>query len=192
MSFNMSFNSYIILINIIGFVFYWIYSKVNKRFIKNISSAMLFLICIGGGSLGIVLAILIFDRNTKKQGLSLKVFALVSLFIELILYIIYNKNLDKINLNFIENFRVHPYLILYLFVINFLNFLAFFYDKYKAKREGWRFPNGHLLGLSFAGGSFGGYLAMKLFRHKTKKSYYRIDLPLMVFMHILVLVYFMN
>lgn len=192
MSFDMSFNSYIILINIIGFIFYWIYSKVNKRFIKNISSTMLFLICIGGGPLGTVLAILIFDRNTKKQGLSLKVFAFVSLFIELILYIIYNKNLDKINLNFIGFFRVHPYLILYLLVINFLNFLAFFYDKYKAKREDWRLPNGLLLGLSFVGGSIGGYLAMKLFRHKTKKSYYRIGLPLMVFMHILVLVYFMN
>ena len=188
MSFDMSFNSYIILINIIGYILYWIYRKVNKRFIKNISIVTLYLICIGGGPLGTVLAILIFDRNTKKQGLSLKVFALVSLFIELILYIIYNKTLDKINLNFIGFIRIHPYLALYILAINLLTFLAFYVDKYKAKREQWRIRNGLLLGLSFVGGAIGGYLGMKLFNHKTKKSYYRIGIPLIFIMHSLFLI----
>ena len=184
--------TYLLLANTIGFTFYLIYKILGPGLVKNIINIGLYLVAVGGGSFGMVLAILIFDRKARKDGLTLKVFAFMSLFIELIIYLLINKDLADLNLDFIRFFRSHLYLLAYIVVINIVTFLAFAYDKYRAKKGGWRIKNIFLLGLSFIGGSLGGLLGMSLTRHKSKKSYYRIGLPLMVLMQVLVLVYFMN
>lgn len=183
---------YLLLANTIGFIFYLIYKILRPGVVKNFINIFLYLLAIGGGSLGLVLAILIFDRKADKDGLTLKVFAFMALFIELALYLLINKDMDALNLDFIEFFRSRLYLLVYLVIINIITFLAFAYDKYRAKNDGWRIKNFFLLGLSFLGGSLGGLLGMKFLRHKTKKSYYRLGLPLMVLLQVLVLVYFMN
>lgn len=54
--------------------------------------------------------------------------------------------------------------------LNFVNFLLFGYDKFQAKREGWRIPEKVLLGLSLFGGGLGGLAGMLVFRHKTRKN----------------------
>ena len=54
--------------------------------------------------------------------------------------------------------------------LNFLNFLLFGYDKFQAKRGGWRIPEKVLLGLSLCGGGIGGLAGMLTFRHKTRKN----------------------
>ena len=54
--------------------------------------------------------------------------------------------------------------------LNFVNFLLFGYDKFQAKREGWRIPEKVLLGLSLFGGGIGGLVGMLTFRHKTRKN----------------------
>lgn len=183
---------YLLLANTIGFIFYLIYKMLRPGVIKNFINIFLYLLAIGGGSLGLVLAILIFDRKADKDGLTLKVFAFMALFIEIVLYLLINKDMDALNLDFIEFFRSRLYLLVYLVIINIITFLAFAYDKYRAKNDGWRVKNFFLLGLSFLGGSLGGLLGMKFLRHKTKKSYYRLGLPLMLLLQVLVLVYFMN
>lgn len=183
---------YLLLANTIGFIFYLIYKILRPGVVKNFINIFLYLLAIGGGSLGLVLAILIFDRKADKDGLTLKVFAFMALFIELVLYLLINKDMDALNLDFIGFFRSRLYLLVYLVIINLITFLAFAYDKYRAKNDGWRVKNFFLLGLSFLGGSLGGLLGMKFLRHKSKKSYYRLGLPLMVLLQVLVLVYFMN
>lgn len=183
---------YLLLANTIGFIFYLIYKILRPGVVKNFINIFLYLLAIGGGSLGLVLAILIFDRKADKDGLTLKVFAFMALFIEIVLYLLINKDMDALNLDFIGFFRSRLYLLVYLVIINVIIFLAFAYDKYRAKNDGWRVKNFFLLGLSFLGGSLGGLLGMKFLRHKTKKSYYRLGLPLMVLLQVLVLVYFMN
>ena len=183
---------YLLLANTIGFIFYLIYKILRPGVIKNFINIFIYLLAIGGGSLGLVLAILIFDRKADKDGLTLKVFAFMALFIELVLYLLINKDMDALNLDFIGFFRSRLYLLVYLVIINLITFLAFAYDKYRAKNDGWRVKNFFLLGLSFLGGSLGGLLGMKFLRHKSKKSYYRLGLPLMVLLQVLVLVYFMN
>lgn len=188
----MGFWTYLLLANTIGFTFYWIYKILRPGLVKNIINIGLYLVAVGGGSFGMVLAILIFDRRADKDGLTLKVFTFMALFIELIIYLLINKDLADLNLDFIRFFRSHLYLLAYIVVINIVTFLAFAYDKYRAKKGGWRIKNIFLLGLSFLGGSLGGLLGMKLIRHKSKKSYYRLGLPLMVLMQVLILVYFMN
>ncbi len=63
----------------------------------------------------------------------------------------------------------------YLIYVAFLSAFAFFayaMDKTKAKRGKWRTPEATLLLLSFFGGAAGGYLAMLLCHHKTRKWYF--------------------
>lgn len=186
------FGIYLVGVNIIGFIFYIFYKWARSRIIKNILSFFLYLIAIAGGALGLVLAILIFDRTAAKDGLSLKVFAFASLGIEFVLFLLGSKDISSLRFNFLEFFKDNTYLLAYLLIINLLSFFAFAYDKYKAKKNSWRIKNGLLLALSFMGGAVGGLFAMKVFRHKTKKTYYKLGLPLMVLMQVLVLVYIMN
>lgn len=53
-------------------------------------------------------------------------------------------------------------------VINLIVFCAFGIDKLKAKMDRWRIPEKTLISLMAVGGFIGGFLAMQLFRHKTK------------------------
>jgi len=54
--------------------------------------------------------------------------------------------------------------------LNFISFLLFGYDKFQAKRGGWRIPERVLLGLSLFGGGIGALAGMLAFRHKTRKN----------------------
>ena len=183
---------YLGLINILGLVLYIPYKSHWSGIIKSILTIILYLIGICGGSLGLILAILIFDRNTAKDGLSLKVFAFASFAIELVLFLLFRKDMGSLSFDFVRFFEDRPYLLVYVLSINLISFLAFGFDKYKANRNKRRLKNGLLLGLSFIGGAIGGLIGMNVFRHKTKKAYYKIGLPLMILMQVLMLVLFMN
>ncbi len=60
----------------------------------------------------------------------------------------------------------------YLLVLSSITFLTYAIDKNKAKRGGWRVKEKVLLLMSILGGAFGGILAMKKFRHKTKGEHW--------------------
>ena len=62
--------------------------------------------------------------------------------------------------------------LIYLSAVSVIAFFAYAVDKGKAKRGKWRISEKALLSLSFFGGALGGYLAMNLVRHKTKKWYF--------------------
>lgn len=64
--------------------------------------------------------------------------------------------------------------IAYLIVFSMIAFFAYALDKRKAIVGAWRIPESLLLGFSFFGGGIGGYLAMHIFRHKTKKIKFHI------------------
>ena len=49
-----------------------------------------------------------------------------------------------------------------------------------------------LLGLAFIGGSIGGLIAMYLFRHKIRKDYFTVGIPLIMVMQVFVIFYLMN
>lgn len=53
-------------------------------------------------------------------------------------------------------------------------FLAFGYDKWRARREGERVSEARLLWLSALGGWLGGLLGMMIFRHKTAKGSFKL------------------
>ena len=82
-----------------------------------------------------------------------------------------------------------PFVLALLLLINLITFSVFSYDKQLAKNRKNRISERSLFLLMLFGGTIGGLLAMLIFRHKTKKSSFK----LMVFGIIviqLVLLYF--
>ena len=85
--------------------------------------------------------------------------------------------------------RIHSSLILYLVIINVITFVIFGVDKYKAIRQEWRIRESTLLGLALIGGSIGGWLAMYIFHHKTKKVKFFMGIPVILAIQIVVFSY---
>ena len=166
---------YLIIINIIGFILCY----TRKYNVLNIISIL-------GGSLGIIIGILLFDRNLKKDNILYKVLSICIFIIELLIYIIFKYKLFNINIWLL--FTKHKYLFIYFIFINMITFIIFTLDKIKVIYHKWRFKVGTLLILCFLGGSLGGLLSMYLFKHKTKKNYFTIGIPLIIIIEILILI----
>ena len=75
-------------------------------------------------------------------------------------------------------------LIIYLVLINLMSFIMFGIDKYKAKKRKWRIPEMSLLMSSALGGGLGGFIGMKLFRHKTRHIRFTVLVPLFLILWI--------
>lgn len=80
------------------------------------------------------------------------------------------------------------YLLVYLVIINALAWLLMLTDKIKAKKKRWRIPEKVLLGICAIGGSLGGLIGMRLFRHKTLHPQFSIGIPVMLAVHIVLLI----
>ena len=192
------FDYYIIGINVIGFILFavntWLYSHTADKEIDKVITIISFM----GGSLGVVLSILIFDRKAikgaqKKDVMMSRVFISALFIIQLILFLIMKGFIKSdIDIKFWTFFGQHKVFLIYIAVINFITFIAFVIDKHNAEHRRSRIRIVTLLLLAFFGGSIGGLIAMYLFHHKTKKDYFVIGLPLMIIMQLFVIFYMMN
>ena len=63
---------------------------------------------------------------------------------------------------------------LYIIMINFVAFLAMWWDKRKASQREWRVAEATLYILGFLGGAIGILAGMFRFRHKTQKSSFQV------------------
>ena len=82
-------------------------------------------------------------------------------------------------------------LAIWLTAINLVTFFAFGIDKWKAKRKAShestrRVPERTLFLLAALGGSAGALLGMKVWRHKTLHRSFRIGIPLILILQILI------
>ncbi len=59
--------------------------------------------------------------------------------------------------------------IVYILLINFIAFLAMWWDKWKASKQGWRVAEATLHVIGFIGGAVGIFAGIYRFRHKTQK-----------------------
>jgi len=79
----------------------------------------------------------------------------------------------------------------WLVIINIVTFFVFGVDKWKAKRKEKneavrRIPEKTLLLLSALGGSVGALLGMKVWRHKTLHKAFRVGVPVILALQILI------
>lgn len=78
-------------------------------------------------------------------------------------------------------------ILLYFVIVSAITFAFYGYDKAQARRHGSRIPEAMLLGLGLIGGSVGGFLGQRVFRHKTKKLSFLIPFWLIVAVQLYVL-----
>ena len=76
------------------------------------------------------------------------------------------------------------YAVAYIVIVNILAFSLFGIDKSAAIQQKQRIPNRVLLLTAVFGGSLGSLVGMYTFRHKTKKWYYTITVPVLLLIQI--------
>ncbi len=183
------FGYYLIIINIIGFIL----SAANRR---KRSDKLIYAATLLGGSVGVLIALLIFDRKPDKDNMMTRVFAACIFVIQIVIFLLLQGvHGEKINLAFWDFFAAHKIFSGYLAAINLVTFAAFGLDKIAAVGKRSRIKIVTLLGLCFVGGSLGGLCAMYLFHHKTNKkrnNFFTVGVPLMLVMHVIVIFYLMN
>ena len=64
----------------------------------------------------------------------------------------------------------------YLILVNVLTYWVYRLDKRRAEKGGRRIPERELLLWALAGGTLAAFLAMRRYRHKTKKVSFRVGL----------------
>lgn len=64
-----------------------------------------------------------------------------------------------------------------LIVINLVTFIVYGIDKRRARMHSRRIPERTLMWLAVLGGSIGAYLAIHIFRHKTKHRKFMLGVP---------------
>lgn len=74
-------------------------------------------------------------------------------------------------------------LVLYYLIINITLFIIMGIDKRKAKKNLWRIKESTLMITALLGGGIGGFLGMKLFRHKTRRWYFYWVFALGIILH---------
>lgn len=187
------FDRYLLIINIIALVIYGIKVLVYKHQTRDWFEKLCMFIVLLGGSAGILLMIILFDRKAVKENMMSRVFTLCMLVIQaILLLIVKGYHGDQIHIDFWDYLMQHRILLIYLAVVNILTFIVFGVDKMNAKSNRQRVRIVTLLGLAFIGGSVGALIGMYVFHHKTKKAYFTVGVPLILLMQVVVLFYVMN
>ena len=184
---------YLIAINIIGFLMYFINFLLYKYTKSANIDVILTLLALAGGSLGIFIFIVLFDRKSVKENMMSRVFIICVLIIQIIaMLFIKGFHGEEINIAFWEFFGRNKILMIYLGIINVITFLAFAIEKLHAIKGKRRIRIITLLGLAFVGGSAGALLGMYTLRHKTKVDYFTVGVPLIMIMQAVVVFFVMN
>lgn len=187
------FDRYLLIINIIALVIYGIKVLVYKHQTRDWFEKLCMFIVLLGGSAGILLMIILFDRKAVKENMMSRVFTLCMLVIQaILLLIVKGYHGEQIHIDFWDYLMQHRILLIYLAVVNILTIIVFGVDKMNAKSNRQRVRIVTLLGLAFIGGSVGALIGMYGFHHKTKKAYFTVGVPLILLMQVVVLFYVMN
>lgn len=80
---------------------------------------------------------------------------------------------------------IQTILLWLLAAINVVTFLLYGWDKFQAKRGGWRVPERVLLLWAAGFGSVGALLGMAVFHHKTRKPKFHFGVPALLAVQVL-------
>lgn len=184
---------YLLTINAIGAMVYLINMLLYRYTANGRIDVIVTIVSLLGGSAGMLLMILLFDRKAVKENMMSRVFIICIFVIQIIILLLYKgHHAEHFTFAFWKFFEKHWILLIYLGIMNLATFIVFAIDKVNARAHRSRIRIVTLLGLSFAGGSVGGLVAMYLLHHKTQKDYFTVGMPLIIIMQVVVLFYVMN
>ena len=184
---------YLLVINAIGVLVYLINMLLYRHTVNGQIDVIVTIVSLLGGSAGMLLMILLFDRKAVKENMMSRLFIICIFIIQIIILLIYKgHHAEHFTLAFWKFFVERRILLIYLGIMNLVTFIVFAIDKANACAHRSRIRIVTLLGLSFAGGSVGGLIAIYLLHHKTQKDYFTVGMPMIIIMHVVVLFYVMN
>lgn len=184
---------YLLVINAIGVLVYLINMLLYRHTVNGQIDVIVTIVSLLGGFAGMLLMILLFDRKAVKENMMSRVFIICIFIIQIIILLIYKgHHAEHFTLAFWKFFVERRILLIYLGIMNLVTFIVFAIDKANACAHRSRIRIVTLLGLSFAGGSVGGLIAIYLLHHKTQKDYFTVGMPMIIIMHVVVLFYVMN
>ncbi|WP_423230659.1 DUF1294 domain-containing protein [Clostridium disporicum] len=79
------------------------------------------------------------------------------------------------------------YFTIYFIIINFVSFILMYIDKRRAIKKEWRISEHTLILISLLGGSIGSLIGMYTFRHKTKHLKFKVGIPIILVIQLLVI-----
>ena len=77
-------------------------------------------------------------------------------------------------------------------IINLTGFIIMGVDKKRAIRGAWRISEASLFCTAFLGGALGCTIGMHFFHHKTRHWYFRLGLPAIFVLQLLLLLFFLS
>lgn len=84
--------------------------------------------------------------------------------------------------------KIQIIVVSYLIIINLIAFILYGIDKKRSIRNEYRISESVLLWMARLGGGIGCWLGIKMFRHKTKHTKFRIVVPLWMIIWIVAIV----
>ena len=81
-------------------------------------------------------------------------------------------------------------LLAYLLLINIITYFTYAADKTKARQNTWRIPERTLILLALLGGSPAALLAMKHYHHKTRHLKFKLGIPIILSIQIIITFFF--
>lgn len=183
----------LLAVNLAGFLSVWLGSRLGAGTDSRGLRIFWVILSLLGRSVGAASALLIFNRRTNKTNMMFWVFE-ICLWIVQMVVLLYALGFHRPAFvwNPIPFFAGKRWFLVWLAFINLLTFAMFGVDKFCAVRQKSRIRITTLLALSFCGGSVGGILGMILFRHKIRKSYFAVGLPLILCTQAIVMLYAAN
>ena len=183
----------LLAINLAAFLSVWLSSRLGSGTDSRGMQILWAVLSLLGASIGVAAALLIFCRRTNKANMMFWVFELCLWIVQtVILLFALGFHRSAFVWNPVSFFAGKRWFLAWLAFINLLTFAMFGLDKFRAIRQKSRIRITTLLTLSFCGGSIGGILGMILFRHKIRKSYFAVGLPLILCTQAIVMLYAVN
>lgn len=159
---------------------------------RGLNELPLSLLTAAGGCVGSAVVLLIWDRRTTKENAWLHVLTFCSIVIWGVAYGFTHLSPFDASRFSEQLFVRRDTLLIYLGIANIITLAAFCIDKQRAVHNKWRISEATLLALSIAGGSFGGFVAMVLLRHKIRSREFAWGLPLIMVAQLTLVAYLVN
>lgn len=125
---------YLLVVNAIGALAYLINLLLYRHTANGRIDVIVTIVSLLGGSVGMLLMILLFDRKAEKENMMSRVFIICIFIIQVIMLLIFKgHHAEHFTFAFWKFFAEHRILLIYLGIMNLVTFIVFAIDKANAR-----------------------------------------------------------